>query len=61
MLLTSASAAEAGLADEAAGIDGIVAVLISVYDQVVVVALGEAHGGALKSHERFVYRDASAW
>jgi hypothetical protein len=32
------------LPDEAVGIDGIVAALISVYDQFDVVALGEAHG-----------------
>jgi hypothetical protein len=32
------------LPDEAAGIDGIVQILISVFDQADIVALGEAHG-----------------
>src|ERR1700730_16258658 len=33
-----------GRPDEAAGIDGIVRTLISVFDQADIVALGEAHG-----------------
>lgn len=40
------------LPDEAAGIDGVVGALISVYDQFDVVALGEAHGRRLDSDLR---------
>jgi len=40
------------LPEEAAGIDGIVWALISVYDQFDVVALGEAHGRRLDSDLR---------
>jgi Haem-binding uptake, Tiki superfamily, ChaN len=39
-----ASRSSGGLPDEAAGIDGIVQTLISVFDQADIVALGEAHG-----------------
>ena len=40
------------LPDEAAGIDGVLRALISVYDQFDVVALGEAHGSRLDSDLR---------
>jgi hypothetical protein len=40
------------LTDEAAGVDGIVQALISVFDQVDLVALGEAHGRKLDSDLR---------
>jgi hypothetical protein len=40
------------LPDEAAGIDGIVQALISVFDQADIVALGEAHGRKLDSDLR---------
>ena len=40
------------LPDEAAGIDGIVRTLISAFDQVDIVALGEAHMRRLDSHLR---------
>jgi hypothetical protein len=38
--------------DESAGVDGIVQTLISGYDQVDVLALGEAHGRKLDSDLR---------
>ena len=40
------------LPDEAAGLDGIVQTLISVFDPVDIVALGESHGRALESDLR---------
>jgi hypothetical protein len=40
------------LPDESAGIDGIVAALISVYDQFDVVALGESHARKVESDLR---------
>src|SRR4029450_3248069 len=43
-LAQPAAPAKLRLPDEAAGIDGIVGALISVYDQVDVVALAESHG-----------------
>src|SRR5262249_11551452 len=41
-----------GLPDEAAGIDGVVAALMSVYDQFDVVALGEMHERRIDSNLR---------
>jgi hypothetical protein len=41
---TKSAALKVSLPDESAGIDGIVRTLISAFDQVDIVALGEAHG-----------------
>jgi hypothetical protein len=43
---------KAGLPDEAAGIDGVVAALMSVYDQFDVVAFGEMHARRIDSDLR---------
>ena len=43
------------LPDEAAGVDGIARTLISAFDQVDIVALGEAHGQKLDSDLRIAF------